>query len=304
MSMAPVALFVYNRPLHTQRTVEALLANRLAADTPLYVFSDAAREEEAQQAVAEVRAYVRQIVGFASVTLIEREVNYGLAHSIIVGVTQLCEEFSRVIVLEDDLLTAPTFLKYMNEALVKYQDEERVMQISGYMFDVPELEAGREALFFPLTVSWGWGTWRRAWNRFDPAASGWEALRTDPALRRRFNLQGAFDYATMLFRQMEGLCDSWAIRWYWTVFKADGLVVFPPASLVRNNGFDGSGSHGRGWLRRFSGKDRAYHDGGIVFPALPQFSEAQFRCMLTALRRQNGGPMARIIDAVRRIFRS
>lgn len=300
---APILVFAYRRPEHLRSTLASLIRCEGFADSPVIVYCDGARNPAELEAVMTTRRVARDMLG-ARAEYHFSDNNLGLSRSVIAGVTATLEVYDRVIVVEDDLELSPNFLKYMNEALARYADVQNVFQVSGYMFDVPELAGGREALFFPLTVSWGWGTWRRAWNSFDPAASGWEALRTDPALRRRFNLQGAFDYATMLFCQMEGLRDSWAIRWYWAVFKANGLVVFPPASLVRNKGFDGSGSHGRGWLRRFSRGDSACHDGDITFPGSPQFSEAQYRLMSAALRRQNGGLMARIADVVRRIFRS
>ncbi len=124
MTCAPVALFVYNRPDHTRQTIEALLANPLANQTPLHVFSDAPRNESASLAVAEVRSYIRSIAGFKSVTIIERETNFGLARSIIDGVTALSEECGRVIVMEDDLITSPHFLSYMNDALTHYENED------------------------------------------------------------------------------------------------------------------------------------------------------------------------------------
>lgn len=300
---APILVFAYRRPEHLRNTLASLIRCDGFADSPVIVYCDGARNPAEQEAVMATRRVAQEMLGDRAEYHFSDD-NRGLSRSVIAGVTATLGVYDRVIVVEDDLELSPGFLRYMNEALVRYADAQNVLQVSGYMFDVPELAGGREALFFPLTVSWGWGTWRRAWNGFDPAASGWETLRTDPALKRRFNLLGAFDYATMLFRQMEGLRDSWAIRWYWTVFKANGLVVFPPASLVRNKGFDGSGSHGRGWLRRFSRKGNAYHDGDIDFPVLPQFSEAQYRLLSVALRRQNGGPVARIVDAARRIFRS
>ena len=155
---APLALFVYNRPDHTCKTVESLLANIDAVHTPLHVFSDAPRDETASRAVAEVRSYIRSIDRFKSVTIIERETNFGLAQSIIDGVTRLCEEYGRVIVIEDDLITSPHFLSYMNDALHFYQNNEAVASVSAYMYPVrtsPDMN-DTELLEFPM--SWGWAT--------------------------------------------------------------------------------------------------------------------------------------------------
>ena len=117
MSNAPVALFVCRRPQHTRRAVEALRANAEAPETDLIVFSDAAREAAASPQVEEVRQFVRTISGFRTVSVIERERNFGLAASIIDGVTRLCREHGRVVVVEDDLVVSRHFLHYMNRAL-------------------------------------------------------------------------------------------------------------------------------------------------------------------------------------------
>lgn len=243
MSYAPIALFVYNRPEHTRRTVEALNANAEAVDSALYIFSDAPRNSAASSPVAEIREYIHTISGFQSVTVIEREYNFGLANSVISGVTQLCEQYGQAIVLEDDLLVSEYFLAYMNQALETYKGYDEVMQISGYMFPV-EVDIEEDAFFLPLTTSWGWATWQRAWQKFDPSASGYARLNADCKLRKAFDLDGAYPYYKMLESQFNGEVDSWAIRWYLNVFLSDGLVLYPKRSLVLNAGMDGSGTHG------------------------------------------------------------
>jgi len=240
MYYAPIALFVYNRPGHTRQTVEALLANTVAYQTPLYVFSDAPRDEAASLAVAEVRSYIRSIAGFKSVTIFEREANFGLARSIIDGVTRLCEECGRVIVMEDDLITSPHFLSYMNDALTRYKNEDRVMQVSGYMFPA-QLGVAQQGLFLNFPTSWGWATWKRAWDKFDLNAEGYSVLKRDPVMIKAFNLDGRYDYFSMLQSYLSGRAQSWAIRWHLTVFMNKGLVLYPSETLVENIGFDGSG---------------------------------------------------------------
>lgn len=250
MKLAPIALFVYNRPQHTRQTVEALQKNELAGESDLVIFSDAPKTPEAAEAVREVREYIKSISGFRSVSIVERDKNWGLANSIIDGVTRLCNEYGRVIVLEDDLVAAPHFLDFMNHALDNYELEQQVIQVSGYMFPV-KLEIEEDALFLPLTTSWGWATWRRAWQFFDPDAKGYERVRADLALRKQFNLDGAYDYFSMLEDQLAGRVDSWAIRWYLSTFLKQGLTLYPRQSLIINMGFDGSGTHGKG--------NRAFH---------------------------------------------
>jgi hypothetical protein len=164
----------------------------------------------------------------------------GLAASITAGLNELCAAYGRAIVMEDDLATSAHFLAYMNAALDRYADDDKVMQIAGHMFIVM-LETVEDALFLPFITSWGWATWDRAWRHFDPAAKGYQRLINDVNLRKRFDLNGHYNYFRMLQAQQNGKIDSWAIRWYLSVFLRDGLALYPKKSLVRNLGFDGSG---------------------------------------------------------------
>ena len=190
----------------------------------------------------QVRRYVREITGMRSIAVVERPTNLGLANSVIDGTTRLIREFGRVIVVEDDLVVSPRFLEYMNRALERYQDDDSVMQVSGYMFPI-DVAAETDAFFMPFTTSWGWATWERAWQHFDPDMRGFDALVSDPHLRDSFDLDGAYGYFDMLERQRRGSIDSWAIRWYLSVFIRGGLTLYPARTLVRNIGFDGSGTH-------------------------------------------------------------
>ena len=245
MNLAPIAFFVYNRPEHTRRAVESLSRNPLAAESDLVIFSDAARKPEHQLNVGLVRALIRDVEGFRSVRIVERERNLGLASSIEDGVGKLCDEQGKVIVVEDDLVVVPEFLSFMNQALERYRDEPRVMQISGYMFP-GAFKSGADALFLPLISCWGWGTWKRAWAYYDPGATGFANLQTNHDLREEFNVGGAYDYYHMLEEQVQGKIDSWGIRWLLSVFLQQGLVLYPVQSLVQNIGVDGSGTHGAG----------------------------------------------------------
>jgi hypothetical protein len=302
VTCAPIALFVYNRPDLTRQTVEALLANTLANQTPLHVFSDAPRDEAASPAVAEVRTYIRSIAGFKIVTIIERETNFGLARSIIDGVTRLCEECGCVIVMEDDLITSPHFLSYMNDALTRYEKEDRVMQISGHIFPVPEFSQREEALFLPFMTSWGWGTWVRAWKHFDPSAQGWETIKMDSVLRNRFNLDGHYDYSTMLEQQMSGKVDSWAIRWHLSTFLRNGVALFPPQSLVRNIGLD-SGTHGSRMLR-WTISGQAVSIRPVSFPRFIQVIDQDYRLVQKAIFRQMGGQLGALLRRGRKLLAS
>jgi GT2 family glycosyltransferase len=240
--LAPIALFAYNRPTHMRRAVESLLANELAPTSDLYIFSDGPRNSAQEPAIADVRRYANSVSGFRSVTVVERATNLGLANSIIDGTTRLTKEFDRVIVVEDDLVVSPRFLEYMNRALERYRDDDLAMQVSGYMYPI-DVGAEADAFFMPFTTSWGWATWERAWQHFDAEMKGFDALVEHRHLRNRFNLGGAYDYFDLLKRQRRGSIDSWAIRWYLSVFMRGGLTLYPARTLVRNIGFDGSGTH-------------------------------------------------------------
>lgn len=239
--MTPITLFTYARPDHTQRTVEALLRNPGVNEHDLIVYSDAPRTTNNVQAVAEVRQYLQTITGFRSVTIRPRPHNYGLAKSIIEGVTEVLSRHERIIVLEDDMVTSPYFLSYMNEALVRFSDDERVISVHGYVY--PVQQALPEAFFLRGADCWGWATWRRGWNLFNPDGQALldELKRRD--LLKTFDFNGTFGYSQMLVSQTKGTNDSWAIRWYASAFLADKLTLYPGRSLVHNIGNDSSGTH-------------------------------------------------------------
>lgn len=239
--LAPILLFAYNRPQHLQHTVEALAHNPLAQESELFVFSDGARTEDDREDVELVRSYIHTIEGFKTVHRIERDRNYGLAANIIDGVTDIVNRYGRVIVLEDDLVTAPGFLQFMNDALDTYADEPRVGHIQAYDFTQnPRLP---ETFLIKFTGSWGWATWQRAWQHFNPDGQYLLNELHRRHLTRRFDFNGKYGFTRMLRRQVEGKNNSWAIRWNASLFLQDILSLNVGRSLVQNEGFDGSGTH-------------------------------------------------------------
>jgi hypothetical protein len=244
MAHAPIALFVYNRPEHLLRTLSSLRANALARDSTLYVFSDAAVGPQDSEAVETVRRIVNTTDGFNEICVREQPKNLGLAKSIITGVTELAAAYGRVIVLEDDLVMAPGFLTYMNEALDRYDKDQQVMQVSGYMFPIERPKRVGQTFFCRIPTSWGWGTWARAWERFNSDSTQMvEFLRSHPDRREAFNLNGAYPYFDHLTLQAQGKLDVWGVRWYASMFTASGLCLYPGQSLVQNIGMDGTGVH-------------------------------------------------------------
>lgn len=239
---APIALFVYNRPYHLKQTLEALQRNEGAKESPLIVYSDAARTEEDAIKVREVRNYVRGVKGFGSLVLVEREKNYGLARSITEGVSEALSQYPSVIVLEDDLVTSPCFFSYMNQGLQLYEKEEKVISIHGYMYPVKARLP--ETFFLRGADCWGWATWRRGWRLYEPDGTKLlKAFNDNKTLSRDFNFNNTFNFILHLKNQIKGKNDSWAIRWYASAFLADRLTLWPRCSLVRNIGFDQSGTH-------------------------------------------------------------
>jgi len=238
---APILLFVYNRPEHTMRGIQSLQRNALAKQSDLYIYSDAPRGEADRTSVEEVRRLVAQVEGFKSVTVVERAENWGLARNIIDGVTTMTERFGRVIVLEDDLVLAPHFLQFMNDALDTYQDEERVGHIQACDFTRdPSLPP---TFLIQWTGSWGWATWQRAWRHFRPDGRQLLEELKRRGLTRRFDFNGTYGFTRMLRRQVEGKNNSWAIRWNASLMLDDMLSLNVGRSLVGNEGFDGSGTN-------------------------------------------------------------
>ena len=241
MCFAPILLFVYNRPSHTRRCIKSLLKNSLASESHLFIYADGAKDESQQEAVNEVRSYIRNIQGFKQVTLIERNENWGLARNIIDGVTTQVNRYGKVIVLEDDLIVAPYFLQFMNDALETYKDEPKVGHIQACDFTQdPTLP---ETFLIKWTGSWGWGTWDRAWKHFNP--NGKELLKKleKRKLTYTFDFNGKYGFTRMLRRQIEGKNNSWAIRWNASLFLDDILSLNVGRSLVQNEGFDGTGTN-------------------------------------------------------------
>jgi hypothetical protein len=243
MNLAPIVLFVYNRPYHTKRTVEALQKNKLANQSRLFIYSDAAKNIDAEKNVKEVRDYIKTIKGFKEITIIERGNNWGLAKSVIAGVTEVVNEYGKVVVLEDDLETTPYFLKFMNDALMFYKDNKKVMSISGYSypFQLPE-NYNDDVILFYRTSSWGWSIWKDEWNRVDFNITKEHRIFKDKNLQNRFNLGGE-DLYEMLEKQMDGKINSWAIRFALSHALSDCFGLLPVKSLVQNIGFDLSGTH-------------------------------------------------------------
>jgi hypothetical protein len=247
--LSPVCLFTYNRPYETIKTLEALQKNHLAPRSELFVFSDGPKNEKAAPAVEKVRGHIRGISGFKSVTLFESDMNKGLANSIISGVTKVIDLYGSVIVLEDDLVTSPNFLDFMNSALAFYADNGKIFSISGYTLDLPSLRNNPGDSYVAYRASsWGWGTWKDRWDAVDWKVKDYDRFKYDLSQQIRF-MRGGSDMPLMLWKQMNGRIDSWAIRWCFDQFKKDLLTVFPVRSKVINTGTGENATHTKNGAR-------------------------------------------------------
>ncbi len=240
--LSPIALFVYNRPWHARQTIEALQDNEFADQSKLIVFSDGPKDSIDRQKIEKVRKYIRNVKGFRSIDIIEHSENLGLADSIISGTTEVTNKYDRIIVLEDDMITSKYFLRFMNEGLNLYQNEKQVVSLHGWVW--PNSKSDLPSTFFLRGADcWGWATWKRGWDLFEP--DGKKLL--DQLKRRR--LIKAFDYHVnagyfkMLRNQVAGKNESWAIRWQASTFLQNKLCPHPNTSLIHNIGNDNSGTH-------------------------------------------------------------
>jgi len=239
--LAPIVLFVYNRPDHTRQTVEALQKNHLANESELFIFSDAPKNEDAKQKVTVVREYIKTVNGLKKITIIERKKNWGLANSIIDGVTKIVNEYGKIIVLEDDLVTSPYFLKFMNEALEFYKNEDKVWHVSGWNY--PIKKDGLDDVFLWRGMEcWGWATWADRWKYYKKDTD-FVIAQTSKADIDYLNLDRTRNIWKQVLDNKKGKINTWAVYWYLTIVLNRKLSVNPTLSFVRNIGLDGSGEN-------------------------------------------------------------
>lgn len=244
MALAPVVLFTYNRPWHTEQTLNALMRNVLADKSTLYIYCDGPKKDTSKKElnnINEVRSIVRKNDWCKEVIIFEKDDNLGLANSVIGGVTEIIEKHGKVIVIEDDIITGKHFLEFMNSGLECYKDNDRVYGISGYCF--PASKRIKESTFFlPIMSSWGYGTWVDRWSKIN--FSGEELINAvnERGIQSNINF-GRLNYYRMLKDQVSGKINSWAVRFYVSMFLDNGVFLYPNTSLLHNIGLDGSGVH-------------------------------------------------------------
>jgi GT2 family glycosyltransferase len=247
MKLAPIVLFVYNRPEHTRKTLEALRLNDLASESILYVYADGAKENASLDEIAsieETRKVLKSQEWCKQVTIKHEERNKGLANSIIDGVTEIVNKYGKVIVLEDDIKTDVSFLRFMNSALNFYQYNNKVYHINGFSFESNIQFVLEEYYFLSFMNCWGWATWKDRWSTFNSNHNYYyQKLNQDSILKSRFNYENVLDFDEQLKANIDNRISTWAILWFCAVFFNNGLCLTPKTSLVENIGFDGSGTH-------------------------------------------------------------
>lgn len=246
---APIILFTYKRLDALKYTVAALQQNFYASDTELFIFSDAAKTENEEKSVEEVRSYLKTISGFKNVYISESKKNKGLSKSIIEGVSKIFEQHNRVIVLEDDLVTSKNFISFMNQGLDFYEQDQRVFSIAGFSYIIKGLTE-QDIYFTKRAESWGWASWKDRWNNIDWEVKGYEVFKKDTRQRRAFNRMGS-DMAGLLDKQMNGNIDSWAIRWCYHQFLHNKFTVFPGVSKVVSIGYTKEATHTKNTFQRY-----------------------------------------------------
>lgn len=246
MKPAPIILFVYNRPKHTALTLKALSQNKLASQSTLYIYADGPKKNAAPNALADInrtREIINSYRGCKDVVVIARDENYGLQRSVIEGVTDIVNKHEKVIVLEDDIITSPHFLQYMNDALNVYENEQKVLSIGALNFFATDEEVP-ETFFIAIPDCWGWATWKNRWQLFEPNAQLLLNRLREQGLIKKFNLNGAYNFESMLIAQIKGDISSWAIRWQALAYLENKLTLYPRCSVTKNIGFGKEGTHG------------------------------------------------------------
>lgn len=249
---APIVFFGYARPDHTAETLQALARNPLAKESIVYAFCDGPRNEKAAAGCEQVRELIRNLSGFKDVQYRFSDVNKGLKNSIIQGVSEVVERHGKAIIVEDDMVSTPYFLSFLNEGLERYEKEDRVFSVCGYAPPMKKLPKDYpfDAFFSYRNMAWGWSTWADRWRKADFEVKGYAEFLANPAEMKRW-ARGGSDTMRLLKQQMEGRADTWDVQWNFTLFTHDAYALLPVYSHIQNIGADGTGTHFKGTTDRY-----------------------------------------------------
>ena len=241
--ISPIVIFTYNRLDHLDTLINSLEQNELFKKSKILVFSDGPKKEIDIEKIEKIRIYLKKKLISKNSEIVERPNNFGLSKNVITGINQTFNDYDQAIILEDDLEVSPFFLNYMNDALNLYASSEDVASISGYMYPINSKSFSNDYFFLKLVESWGWGTWKRAWNNFETDSVKLKNEIDERKLVDEFNFSSGISYYKMLNDNINGANDSWAIRWYASTFLKNMNTLFPSKSFVKNIGIDNSGEN-------------------------------------------------------------
>ena len=247
-NLAPIILFVYNRPQHTKDVVEGLLSNPEAKDSVLYIFADGPKpniSKEGLEKLEQVREYIHTIKGFKEIHIDESDENRGLANATICGCTNVINKHGQMIVLEDDDVPSPYFLSYVNRCLEKFRNDEKVWCISGYTDTslLPPVENGDDLFYVHRPSSWGFGTWKRCWDKVIWDIPTLKGLFSHQSIISDYNKWAGADASNIMIGLFQGRNSSWSVRYNFAAYLNDTVTILPNKSLIKNTGCDGSGTH-------------------------------------------------------------
>lgn len=267
--LAPIIVVAYNRPTHLARTLESLCKNDYAQDSILYIYCDGPKPfektessmndrncvgyqsnlwkfygtnidyEEYLSKINETRNIATKITGFKEVNVIKRDANMGLADNIVSAVTEIVNKYGKVIVFEDDIVSTKGCLKYLNDALNLYENDEKVMHVSAYTYP-HKCKLPESFFFYTPYPAGGWATWDRAWkNYIDDTQYLVDYWKND---WKSFNVIGQEHLQKQLLLNLNGVLKTWYIKWYASIRILDGLCLYPSIAMTQNIGMDGTGT--------------------------------------------------------------
>ena len=252
-NLSPIVLFVYNRPEHTKKTIEGLLKNPEAKDSILYIFADGAKNTASKEAIENIRKlreYIRSITGFKNIIIEESDKNKGLASSTIYGITKVINQYGRVIMMEDDDVPVPYFLRYVNDCLEKFKDDNSIWCVSGYTnTNIMKPILGDDLFLVNRPSSWGFGTWKRCWDKVIWDIPTLKGIFKHKSIKSGYNRWGGADSTVIMQKLFDGKVSSWSIRYNFAAYLNNAYTIVPSFSLIENIGIDGSGTHCDGIIK-------------------------------------------------------
>lgn len=242
-SLAPIGLSTYVRLQHVQQCVAALKQNDLAGQSELFVFSDGPKPGD-EEKVAAVRSYLRAVKGFKRVRIIGRKTNSRTENNR-GGMRLLLNRYGKAIFLEEDVIAAPGFLTFMNQALDRYEKNKQVFSVTGYCppIAIPS-DYPHDVFFLKRCSAWGFGIWK---DRFDSiryiSPDEYDGLAADSHRVKEFVDGGGEDLMLLLKAEAYGKIDAGDVKAMYAQFLNDQYTVYPRQALTLNIGFDGTGTH-------------------------------------------------------------